>query len=112
MSALPDSPAVFTLTGFVTGATCNASGDKVSGYDPPNASDCQNVPLATKGECTIVYTPTTIFLTARPGRHEFPNGHLESGLGASTVFAGLGHHRHRLDVRLAAPAVPLRRLDL
>lgn len=61
MSALPDSPAVFTLTGFVTGATCNASGDKVSGYDPPNASDCQNVPLATKGECTIVYTPTTIF---------------------------------------------------
>jgi len=56
--ASPDSPASFTISGFPTGATCSASEDKVPGGYTPDESDCQDVPLASKSECTIVNSAT------------------------------------------------------
>jgi hypothetical protein len=55
--ASPSRPAVFTITGFETGATCTATENKFpSGYDH-DQSDCQDVPLDSRGECTIVNSP-------------------------------------------------------
>jgi hypothetical protein len=56
-TASRSSPADFTITGFVTGVTCSATENKLpSGYRG-DASDCQDVPLVSRGECTIVNSP-------------------------------------------------------
>ncbi|TML33705.1 MAG: tetratricopeptide repeat protein [Actinobacteria bacterium] len=56
-TASPSSPANFTITGFVAGVTCSATENKLpSGYSG-DASDCQDVPLVSRGECTIVNSP-------------------------------------------------------
>jgi hypothetical protein len=52
------SPAVFTITGFTDGATCTATEDKVPRAYTRDESNCQDVPLASRGECTIVNAPT------------------------------------------------------
>jgi hypothetical protein len=51
-------PAVFTITGFTTGATCTATEFKLPSSYSGDVSDCQDVPLAPRGECTIVNEPT------------------------------------------------------
>ena len=58
LPASPSSPAVFKITGFVTGVSCSASeGTPPTGYTA-DESDCQDVSLASRGECTIVNSPT------------------------------------------------------
>jgi hypothetical protein len=51
-------PAEFTITGFDTGATCSTTEDKLPSSYTKDESDCQDVPLASRGECTIVNSPT------------------------------------------------------
>jgi hypothetical protein len=54
--ASPSAPAVFTITGFETTATCSATEIHFSGSYNRDESDCKGVPLASKGECTLVNT--------------------------------------------------------
>ena len=56
-SASPSSPAVFTITGFVTGVTCSATEDKLPNGYSGDVSDCRDLPLVARGECTIVNSP-------------------------------------------------------
>lgn len=52
--ASPSAPATFTISGFATRTTCTATEDKVPGGYDPNESDCQDIVLGSKSECTIV----------------------------------------------------------
>ena len=52
--ASPSSPAVFAISGFDANATCSATEVHYSGSYSRDESDCKDVPLASKGECTIV----------------------------------------------------------
>lgn len=55
--ASPSRPAVFTITGFETGATCTATENKFpAGYDR-DQSDCLNVPVESRRTCTLVNSP-------------------------------------------------------
>jgi hypothetical protein len=50
-------PAVFTITGFETGATCTATENKFpAGYDR-DQSDCLDVPVESRSECTLKNSP-------------------------------------------------------
>jgi hypothetical protein len=42
------------ISGFATRTTCTATEDKVPGGYDPNESDCQDIVLGSKSECTIV----------------------------------------------------------
>jgi Domain of unknown function (DUF5979) len=56
-AASPLRPAVFTVSGFVQGVTCDVTEEHLpSSYDG-DVSDCQGVPLVSRGECTIVNSP-------------------------------------------------------
>ena len=57
LKASPSSPAVFTITGFDASTACTATEVHFSGTYDRDESDCKDVTIVSRGECTLVNSP-------------------------------------------------------